>query len=75
MMATDAIVKHAQLGALGVGDFTYTIGLFRLMSGERRNLPIVHFGTVAMVPGDEKIPVRDWRDKTKRLKVACTRFG
>jgi hypothetical protein len=46
MMATDAIVGHKQLGALGVGDFTYTIGLFRLMSGERRNLPIVHFAAL-----------------------------
>ncbi len=69
MMATDAVVRHERLGALGIGDFTYTIGLFRLMSGERRNLPIVHFGSVAMVPGDEKIPVRDWRDKTKTLHI------
>ncbi len=69
MMATDAVISHEKLGALGVGDLTYTVGLFRLMSGERRNLPIVHFGSVAMVPGDEKIPVRDWRDKTKTLKV------
>jgi len=69
MMATDAVISHEKLGALGVGDFTYTIGLFRLMSGERRNLPIVHFGSVAMMPGDEKIPVRDWRDKAKTLHI------
>jgi hypothetical protein len=69
MMATDAIIKHEKLNALGVGDFTYTIGLFRLLSGERRNLPVVHFGTVAMMPGDERIPVRDWRDKTQKLMV------
>jgi hypothetical protein len=69
MMATDAIVNHPQLGVLGVGDLTYTIGLFRLMSGERRNLPVVHFGSVAMMPKDEKIPVRDWRDPTKKLMV------
>jgi hypothetical protein len=45
-----------------VGDLTYTIGLFRYMSGERRNLPVVHFGSIALMPSDEKIPIRDWRD-------------
>ena len=48
------------LGDIGVGNATYTIGLFRLMSGQKRNLPIVHYGSIAMVPSDEKIPVRDW---------------
>jgi hypothetical protein len=39
------------------------------MSGETRNLPVVHSGSIAMMPRDEKIPVRDWRDKDKRLFV------
>jgi hypothetical protein len=69
MMATDALVAHPQLGLVGVGDLTYTIGLFRLMSGERRNLPVVHLGSVAMMPKDEKIPVRDWRNPSKTLNV------
>ena len=47
---------------IGVGNFTYTVGLFRLLSGEKRNLPICHFGTIAMLPGDERIPVVDWTD-------------
>jgi hypothetical protein len=47
-------------GGVGIGNATYTIGLFRLMHGQSRNLPIVHQGSIAMVPGDEKIPVRDW---------------
>jgi hypothetical protein len=42
------------------GDFCYTIGLFQLMAGHKRNLPVVHFGTIALLPSDEKIPVRDW---------------
>jgi len=42
-----------------VGDFCYTIGLFRLMYGKMRNLPIVHTGNIAMVPGDEKVPVKN----------------
>jgi hypothetical protein len=32
---------------LGIGDFCYTVGLFRVLSGNKRNLPVVHFGTVA----------------------------
>jgi hypothetical protein len=56
---------------IGIGDLTYTVGLFRLMSGANRNLPIVHCGNIALMPGDEKIPVRDWRDpsQTKTLHV------
>jgi hypothetical protein len=42
------------------GELCYTIGLFRLMTGNRRNLPVVHFGTIALLPSDEKVPVRDW---------------
>jgi hypothetical protein len=69
MLVTDAMIAHPQLGILGVGDITYTIGLFRLMSGESRNLPVVHLGSVAMMPKDEKIPVRDWRNPKNTLKV------
>jgi hypothetical protein len=69
MMALDALKHGEAINVLGIGDLTYVVGLFRLMSGERRNLPIVHSGAIAMMPGDEKIPVKDWRDKTKRLFV------
>ena len=54
---------------VGVGDLTYTVGLFRLLSGQRRNLPIVHSGIVAMMPGDERIPVRDWRPPYGKIFV------
>jgi hypothetical protein len=49
-----------KLGNIGIANATYTTGLFRLMSGQKRNLPIVHQGSIAMVPGDEMIPVQDW---------------
>lgn len=62
----DAVKAH---GTIGIGDLTYTIGLFRLMSGEKRNLPIVHLGSIAMVPQDEKIPVKDWNNPDKRIFV------
>jgi hypothetical protein len=44
---------------IGIGDMCYTIGLFRFLTGVKRNLPVVHTGNVAMVPSDEKVPVRD----------------
>lgn len=47
------------------GAFCYTVGLFQLMTGNRRNLPIVHTGNLALLPGDEKIPVRDWENPTR----------
>jgi hypothetical protein len=53
--------EFAEAG-IGVGNFTYTVGLFRLMSGKKRNLPVCHFGTIAMMPDDELIPVKDWND-------------
>jgi hypothetical protein len=42
---------------IGAGDIAYVVGLFHLLKGEERNLPIVHTGHIAMLPGDEKIPV------------------
>lgn len=54
---------------IGAGNFTYTVGLFRLLSGEKRNLPVVHTGHIAMMPGDERIPVRDWTDPKKQKTV------
>jgi hypothetical protein len=59
-------MEHENYGA---GSFTYTVGLFRLMSGEKRNLPVCHFGTIAVLPGDEKIPVKDWRDPEKKRLI------
>lgn len=60
--ATDAQIEKEHIGA---GDRIYTIGLFRLMVDSKRNLPIVHSGSIAMVPHEEKVPVRDWDDETR----------
>lgn len=48
---------------IGPGDFCYVVGLFRLLHGKKRNLPIVHTGHIAMLPGDERIPVKSWDEK------------
>lgn len=72
MYLPDAFVLRAdaiESGVFGIGDLTYTVGLFRLLSGMKRNLPIVHAGSIALVPGDEKIPVRDWETPGNVLNV------
>jgi hypothetical protein len=58
-MMTDQKMKDYDVG---VGSLVYTVGLFRLLAGEKRNLPIVYMGNIAILPQDEKIPVVDWTD-------------
>ena len=62
---------HKETANIGIGDNTYTVGLFRRMSGKTRNMPVVHCGNVAMLPSDELIPVRDWDNPQDK---AATRF-
>jgi hypothetical protein len=59
---------------IGIGDLTYTVGLFRLLSGEKRNLPICHSGSIALFPSDEKIPVIDWRDASREKIISVEGF-
>src|SRR5271165_6654885 len=58
-MITDEKMKDHDIGA---GSITYTVGLFRLLHGKKRNVPITYMGSIAMLPGDELIPVADWTD-------------
>ncbi len=67
MLAGDGLVYHPTIETIGLADLTYTIGLFRLMSGEKRSLPIVHSGSIAMMPRDERIPCKDWRPPHERI--------
>lgn len=61
--------KARKYGA-GIGDFVYTVGLFRLLAGKARNMPVVHFGTIARtIDWMEKVPIRDWRDPTKTIET------
>jgi hypothetical protein len=45
---------------IGPGDLVYTVGLWRFLPGKKRNKPFVHVGHLGMVPGDDKIVVKDW---------------
>lgn len=44
---------------IGIGDLVYIVGLFNLMHGNDRNLPIVHTGHIAMVPEGQKVTIKD----------------
>jgi hypothetical protein len=57
---------------VGIGDFCYTVGLFRVLSGREQNLPVVHFGTIARPifgRDEEPIPIKDWRDPTGQKTI------
>lgn len=55
---------------MGVGMFCYAVGLFRLVQGRKRNLPVVHTGHVALMPSaDERIPTEDWRQRGETIEV------
>lgn len=56
MILTDDRVEKFKIG---IGTDAYVVGLFRMLTGNKRNLPVVHTGNIAMVPGDERIPVKD----------------
>ncbi len=45
---------------LGAGDLAYVVGVYRLLHGKSRNMPIVHTGHIALMPGNEPIPTHDW---------------
>ena len=57
--------------AFDVGDFCYTVGLFRHVYGEKINLPFVHVGNLAVVPPPgERIPVFNRRtDKVDLIEA------
>ena len=44
-----------------VDDLCYTVGLWRVLEGKERNLPIVHTGHLARLAGEERIPIKDPR--------------
>jgi hypothetical protein len=44
---------------IGTGDEVFITGLFSLAKGNRRNMPIIRVGSIAMMPED-KIPTRDF---------------
>lgn len=61
-------IKHAE--GVGIGCACHAVGLFQLLQGKKRNLPVIHTGNIALMPStDELIPVEDWRDPKKTVEV------
>ena len=46
---------------VGIGDVCYTVGLFRKFAGDEKNLPVVHTGNIALLAGEQRVPVEKWR--------------
>jgi len=51
--------RHIEHWNIGPGDAVYAVGLFRLHTGKDRSLPIVYSGNIALMPSDQRIPVKD----------------
>jgi hypothetical protein len=65
MFATPKVIED--LG-IDVGDFSYTVGLFRYIYGNQRNFPLVHTGNIALLPpAQERIPV--WNKYTAKTEL------
>lgn len=64
-LPTDSFVRPESLSGddagFGTGDLVYVVGIFQLLYGKKRNMPAVHTGHIALIPGDEELQVRDWR--------------
>jgi hypothetical protein len=69
--------NKARKYGVGIGDFCYTVGLFRVLSGSKQNLPVVHFGTIARPiygADEERIPVKDWRDPEGKKTILADAY-
>ncbi len=49
---------------IGIGDNTYSIGLFRTIAGRSRAMPLLRAGTIAMIP-EERVAT-DWKTAAER---------
>ena len=61
LVSDEDVARHD----IGAGDTCYAVGLFRLLQGKQRSLPVVHRASIAAMPSDELIPVRNWRGDGK----------
>ncbi len=54
LFISDEIIQSEDIGS---GDEVFMTGLFAHLSGSKRNLPIVRFGNIAMIP-DDPVPTK-----------------
>lgn len=53
-----SFVDDVGMQIIGNGDLCYTVGLFSFLSGDWKNVPVVHSGNIALLSEGEAIPVR-----------------
>lgn len=59
----DDVIKYDYVRReTGPGDTVYINGLFYFVHGSKRNRPVLYRGSVALVPGDERIPINGTHD-------------
>jgi hypothetical protein len=71
---TDEIIEKRNIGP---GDNVFAVGLFTLAKGQRRNIPIVRTGHIAMM-SKERIPdirIGDWRGDAEVYLVEAWSIG
>jgi hypothetical protein len=59
ILETDRLEKKD----FGPGDMVYTVGVWKLLYGLKKNLPFVHVGHIGLMPEDERVPVDGWLKK------------
>lgn len=64
--ATPQNIAEADIGA---GDEVFMTGLFSFKHGDRRNLPIVRYGNIAALAGDELIASRDYNMRAHLIEA------
>jgi hypothetical protein len=68
---TTSMMPTRSSRTIGIGDRTYTIGLFIFMVGGKGNFPVVHSGSIAALASDELIPVKAWDESGSRKMVVA----
>ncbi len=66
--------RHFTDNHIEIGDTCYAVRLLRVLRGAKRNFPVVHIGSIALLPGDEKFPVKNPEDERwlpPRMIDAC----
>jgi hypothetical protein len=70
-LLTDEIRPHYDVN---LGNFTYTIGLFKFLPGQNRSLTVVHTGFIARLPEPEE-PIRSKNNNCASYLVQAPHLG
>jgi hypothetical protein len=69
-----ALPQTLEAKNIGAGDLAYITGLFRVVTGHERFMPVVHTGHIAMLPA-EKVPVNGFPSGVDAYLVEAQSIG